>query len=343
MKKVVFYLNQFFGQIGGEDKADYPPHLEAKAVGAAAAFSKQLKSAEVTHTLICGDNYYNENKDAANDFIRSALEEIRPDLLIAGPAFNAGRYGMACAGVTELAHKLSIPAISGMYEENPGVEMARKYCLIVATADSSSHMREALKDLAALAQKVLDGEDISPERDGYLAQGYRRTEFSDKIGAERAVDMLLARLQNKPFVTELPMPKFDAVEPAPAISDLSTATIALITTGGIVPLGNPDKLQSASAQKWLKYDVDKLDQLQGTYCTIHGGYDPVYANEKPDRVAPLDLLRHLEKTGVIGKVYPYFYTTTGTGTAVANSVTFGQEIGQELKNAEVSGAILTST
>lgn len=155
--------------------------------------------------------------------------------------------------------------------------------------------------------------------------------------------MLLARLQNKPFVTELPMPKFDAVEPAPAISDLSTATIALITTGGIVPLGNPDKLQSASAQKWLKYDMDKLDQLQGAYCTIHGGYDPVYANEKPDRVAPLDLLRHLEKTGVIGKVYPYFYTTTGTGTAVANSVTFGQEIGQELKNAEVSGAILTST
>lgn len=153
MKKVVFYLNQFFGQIGGEDKADYPPHLEAKAVGAAAAFSKQLKNAEVTHTLICGDNYYNEKKDAANDFIRSALEEIRPDLLIAGPAFNAGRYGMACAGVTELAHELSIPAISGMYEENPGVEMARKYCLIVATADSSSHMREALKDLAALAQK----------------------------------------------------------------------------------------------------------------------------------------------------------------------------------------------
>ena len=44
MKKVVFYLNQFFGQIGGEDKADYPPHLEAKAVGAAAAFSKDRKS-----------------------------------------------------------------------------------------------------------------------------------------------------------------------------------------------------------------------------------------------------------------------------------------------------------
>ena len=29
----------------------------------------------------------------------------------------------------------------------------------------------------------------------------------------------------------------------------------------------------------------------------------------------------------IGKVYKYFYTTTGTGTAVGNSIKFGVEIG----------------
>ena len=51
----------------------------------------------------------------------------------------------------------------------------------------------------------------------------------------------------------------------------------------------------------------------------------------------------MEKEGKIGKVYKYFYTTTGTGTAVGNSIKFGVEIGKELKEAGVDGVILTST
>lgn len=112
----------------------------------------------------------------------------------------------------------------------------------------------------------------------------------------------------------------------------------------MVPLGNPDRIQSASAQKWGgKYDVSSRDALTGEYCTIHGGFDPVYANEIPDRVAPLDILKEYEKEGLIGKVFEYFYTTTGTGTSVGNSVKFGTEIGKELKEAGVDGVVLTST
>ena len=140
------------------------------------------------------------------------------------------------------------------------------------------------------------------------------------------------------------MPVFDKVEPAPAIKDLSKATIALVTTGGIVPKGNPDRIQPARAQTWGKYVLVVLEGLTGIdYCTIHGGYDQVYANGAPDRVAPLYLLKKNEKDGVIGKVYKYFYTTTGTGTSVGKSITFGQEIGQELKDAGVDGVIVTST
>ena len=139
------------------------------------------------------------------------------------------------------------------------------------------------------------------------------------------------------------MPQFDRVDPAVAIKDLSKATIALVTSGGIVPHGNPDRIQSASAQKWGKYDISAAAALTGDYFTIHGGYDPVYANEVPDRVAPLDVLKTFEKEGVIGKVYDFFYTTTGTGTSVGNALTFGKEIGAELKSAGVDGVILTST
>ena len=155
--------------------------------------------------------------------------------------------------------------------------------------------------------------------------------------------MLIDRLNDKEIETELPMPVFDQVDPAPAIKDLSKATIALVTSGGIVPVGNPDRIQSASAQKWGKYDVNGKDGLFEDYCTIHGGYDPVYANALPDRVAPLDMLKKYEKEGYIGKVFEYFYTTTGTGTSVGNAVKFGTEIGKELKEAGVDGVILTST
>jgi glycine reductase complex component B subunit gamma len=154
----------------------------------------------------------------------------------------------------------------------------------------------------------------------------------------------LNRLSGKEFETEMPMPVFDRVDPAPAVKDLSKATIALITSGGIVPVLNPDHIESASATKFGRYDISGMDGLSPKeFKTIHGGYDPVYANEDPNRVAPLDILKQYEKDGKIGKVFENYYVTTGTGTAVANAVKFGVEIGAQLKAAGVDAVILTST
>lgn len=343
-KKVLYYLNQFFSQIGGEDKAGIAPLFKEEPVGLATAFAGGIKNnGEFAGTLICGDNFFNENNEEALEFLEMIYNDIHPDLVIAGPAFNAGRYGMACAGVAEYFNKKGVPVISGMYEENPGLEIARLNAYVIPTSDSAAGMRKALPAMIELANKVLSDQKVKPKQDGYFTQGRRLTILSEEIGAKRAVDMLLKRLKNEEFETELPMPEFDKVDPAPAIADLSKATIALVTTGGIVPKGNPDHLQSASAQKWVKYDISKLDKLGDDYYTVHGGFDPVYANELPDRVAPLDQLRHFEKNGYIGEVYHLFYSTTGTGTAVGNSEKFGREIGQELKEAGVDGVILTST
>jgi betaine reductase len=239
-----------------------------------------------------------------------------------------------------------------MYIENPGVELCKDKAIVVNVANSAAGMRKALPVMANIVKKIALGIELGPpEEEGYIPQGIRKTVFSDKRGSQRAVEMLIKRLKNQEFTTELPMPVFDLVEPAPAIKDLKKATIALVTSGGIVPKGNPDKLQSASAQKWCKYDISKRASLVeenqqdglGSFCTIHGGYDPVCANELPDRVAPLDILKKLAKEKYIGKVHDWFYTTTGTGTSVANAVKFGKEIGAELKKAGVDGVILTST
>lgn len=343
-KRVLYYVNQFFGQIGGEDMAHVAPEFRAEAVGPAQAFAGMVAdNAEVIGTIICGDNFFGENEEEARKFIADTIAEQKPDMFVAGPAFNAGRYGFACAGACEVAKEAGVECVSGMYEENPGLETARLNAFVAPSADSAAKMRKALPAMAALANKLLVGEILDPEVDDYFPQGRRETILVEDRGSKRAVDMLLARLNDQEFTTELPMPEFDEVEPAPAIKDLKNATIALVTSGGIVPNGNPDRLQSASAQQWNKYDISDHDELKGDYFTVHGGFDPVYCNEKADRVLPLDMLRQMEKDGEIGHVYDYFYTTTGTGTAVANAIKFGEEIGKELKEAGVDGVLLTST
>ncbi len=345
MKKILCYINQYFGQIGGEEKAGFAPEYRDGLVGPANGINEGVKPvAEVVGTIICGDNYFNENTKEASEFIKKTLAEVKPDLVIAGPAFNAGRYGVACAEVVQIVHEAGIPALTAMYPENPGVDQVKGAGLIVETSDTAGGMRKALPILATLAKKILQGEKIGkPADEGYIPQGKRATVIVEKRGSLRAIDMLMKRLNNEEFTTELPMPTFDTVEPAAAIKNMSKATIAIVTTGGIVPLGNPDRLQSASAQMWIKHDISALDTLKGTYETIHGGYDPVYANELPDRIIPLDMLSELKKEGKLGGVYKYFYSTTGTGTAVGNSLKFGKEIGKELKEAGVDGVILTST
>jgi glycine reductase len=140
------------------------------------------------------------------------------------------------------------------------------------------------------------------------------------------------------------MPVFDNVVPNPAVKDMAKIKVALVTSGGIVPKNNPDRIESSSASKFGKYDIDgKNDLTDADYETAHGGYDPVYANQDSDRVLPVDVLRDLEKEGAIGGLHRYFYTTVGNGTSVANSKAVASQIAGELKNDGIQAVILTST
>lgn len=345
-KRVVCYLNQFFGQIGGESEANTPPKQFDKPVGPAMGLQQLLpKNCQVVGTVVCGDDYFNEHLDEAGRAVESMLKKLAPDVVVAGPAFNAGRYGMACGAVSKIAHELGIPVVSGMYPENPGVESYRQYAYIIETSNSAAGMRQALPAMAKLTAKILQNEPIgSPREEGYLSRGIRTNIQVDKRGSERAIDMLLKKIAGEDFETEYPIPHFDRVSPADPLQDLSTATIALVTSGGIVPKGNPDRIESSSASKYGKYDISNITSLHSDeFETAHGGYDPVYANESPNRVLPVDVLRELEQEGKIGRLYPYFYATVGNGTSVANAVKYASAIAHELVNEGVHAVVLTST
>jgi len=274
------------------------------------------------------------------------IKKAEPDLFIAGPAFNAGRYGVACGTICDAVQKeLNIPVVTGMFEENPGAEMFKDKMYIVATKPSAAGMRDAVPIIAALALKLAAKEKIGASiEEGYLPGGTRVNFFEKERGSRRAVDMLLKKMAGKPFVTEYPMPDFDRVQPNPAVKDISKATVAIVTSGGIVPKGNPDRIESSSASKYGEYDITGVNDLtEETYETAHGGYDPVYANKDADRVLPVDVLRDFEREGIIGKLYNKFYTTVGNGTSTKSSKQFAAEYAQKLKNDNVQAVILTST
>lgn len=345
--RIVHYINQFFAGIGGEEKADVLPEVREGIVGPGMAFKAAFGvEAEIVGTVICGDGYFAENMEAATNQIIEMIAGFKPDAVIAGPAFNAGRYGTACGTVADAVQtRLGIPAVTGMYEENPGVDMYLKSLYIVPTADNARGIKTAVPAMAKLVLKMLSGVQLgSPEQEGYIERGVRVNYFYDRPGADRAVDMLIKKLKGEEYETEYPMPSFDRVDPAEAIKDMKNATIALVTSGGIVPKGNPDRIEASSATKFGTYSivgVQNADEV--AYATAHGGYDPTYANNDPNRVLPIDELREMEKAGEFKKLYDYFFTTVGNGTPVAASKKFGAEIGARLKNDGVDAVILTST
>ena len=346
--KVVHYINQFFAQIGGEEKADYPVELRVgEVVGPGMALTQNFKDeAEIIATIVCGDSYFNENLEKAKAEILEMVKEQAPDIFIAGPAFNAGRYGVACGTIAAaVQEELGIPSLTGMYVENPGADMFKNQVYMVSTMNSAAGMRDAVKKMAPLAVKLGKGEKIgSSAEEGYMPNGIRVNFFEKERGSQRAVKMLIKKLAGKPFETEFPMPDFDRVDPNPAVKDLAHAKIALVTSGGIVPKGNPDHIESSSASHYGEYDITGVTDLtEDTYETAHGGYDPVYANEDADRVLPVDVLRDMEKEGIIGELHHLFYTTTGNGTAVASAKAFADEFSKKLVADGVDAVILTST
>ena len=345
--RVVHYLNQFFGGLGGEEQAGAPLEARAGAVGPGKLLEQLLGSdAQVALTLVCGDNYAVENQDG---FISAALERIRSanaDLFVAGPCFLAGRYGMAagalCAAVRS---SIGIPVITGMARENPGADLFREQFYIIDSGENAARMREVLERMAQFAHKLLDSKSIgSPRDEGYIPRGLIRDQFVEKSAGERLVDMALAKFRGEPFESEMAPASFAPTPMPPAVKNLRHAKVMLITDGGLVPKGNPDKIQGSAATRWGAYSVKDRTELRAEdYEISHGGYDPQFVRQHPDRLVPLDVMRDLEKDGAIGELCEEFISTSGLANPLSNTRRMGREMAEKAKSLGVDAIILTST
>lgn len=345
--RVVHYLNQFFGGLGGEDQAHQGPRIVDGIRGPGKAVQARLgDKGDVVATAICGDDYAGEKVEQAADEIVNLIRPYNPDVLIAGPAFEAGRYGVACGAICKKVQAaLKIPVVTGMYAENPGVDLYHQDVHIVQTGDSVRTMDDAITKMVGLALKLAEGRPIGkPAEEGYFPRGILVNEVRNQNGAARAVAMLLKKLQGQPFDAEVIQPTHYPVSAAPRIQNMGQSTIALVTDGGLVPAGNPDGIESKNATRYGGYAFKGMDTLASRDFDIsHSGYANQHTRHNPNRLIPVDAMRDIERDKGIGKLHERFYSTTGVATRLEIARKMGRAIAAELKSEGVAGAILTST
>ena len=345
-RRVLHYLNQFFAGVGGEAQASVGPWFEHGPVGPGRVLEECLGGeGVVVGTLVCGDDAFHLDPERRLAELIELAASCPADVLIAGPAFDAGRYGVACGALCEaVTGRLGLPAVTAMFPENPAVTLYARGTYILPTTASGVGMRDALARLAAFALKLAHGTPIGPaESEGYLPRGRRVNVFDPRPAAERVVDLLMTKLRGDPWRSEIPLPAPPEVRPAPPVRDLRTARVALVTEGGIVPRGNPDRIESRRATAWRKYPLPPRGLSADLYECIHSGFDTRWVHEDPNRVLPVNAVSDLEGEGRIGALSDHYYVTVGVGTAVQQARRFGEEIAAELCRDGVDAAIMTAT
>src|SRR2546427_4344980 len=210
--RAVHYINQFFAGLGGEVRADSPPEARPGPVGPGRILQRALSgSAELVGTVVCGDGRFADRTEETAPVVLALIGQFAPDIVMAGPAFTAGRYGLACGRVcTDVSQHLGCPAVTAMHPENAAVEIYRRDVLIVPTTSTAVGLEDAIEGMARLALKVGRGEPLGPPAvEGYLAQGSRRNSRAEPSGRERALEMPLGRGRGEPLTREVPPPRYD--------------------------------------------------------------------------------------------------------------------------------------
>src|SRR4030095_1666672 len=69
-----------------------------------------------------------------------------------------------------------------------------------------------------------------------------------------------AKIRGEPFKSEIAAPQFHHIKPAAALRDLSSAVIALVTDGGLVTEGNPERMESGRPTPFTHTPVEGTDR-----------------------------------------------------------------------------------
>ncbi|QAT41215.1 glycine/betaine/sarcosine/D-proline family reductase selenoprotein B [Clostridium sp. JN-9] len=175
MIRVVQFLNQVQAGLGEDERMDIKPQAQNGAVGMGMLLKTMLmrNGADIIGTIVCGDNYFLQNKEEAIEEILKMIEKFKADVVVCGPALDYKRYGECCGYLVEaIENKLNIPAFAAMSKESTGTELFRKKVYIIETPKrGGTGLNNSLRKIAGFAVKLAEGKTIgSSKEEGYFAR-----------------------------------------------------------------------------------------------------------------------------------------------------------------------------
>ena len=213
---VVHYLNQFFAGLGGEEAADHAPVRLEGAQGPGKALA--AAGLPIDLTVACGDDRFALDENDCLATLLSWIDEARADVVVCGPSFGSGRYGYACGVLARELGRKGTPVVAAMTPDSPGVLASEGAAYIVPTTANVAGMRDAVPVVASLAARLAAGEAVgSADEEGYLPRGLRVNVRSDALAADRAVGLLLAKLDGD-VRTEIAPPTDRVSPPDPLVA-----------------------------------------------------------------------------------------------------------------------------
>lgn len=173
MIRIVQFLNQAQAGLGGDERMNITPQSQNGAAGMGMLLRHTLlkNGADIVGTVVCGDNYFMENKEKAIADIAEMIKKFNADVVICGPALNYKRYGECCGYLTlGIKEKLNIPSFAAMSFESEGTELFRKKIYIIKTPiRGGTGLNNSLRKISNFAIKLAKGDVIgTSDEEGYF-------------------------------------------------------------------------------------------------------------------------------------------------------------------------------
>lgn len=170
----VFYMNQFFAEIGGEEMANIPPAVTDKIVGPAKGL-KAYPRFRVCKIIYCGDDYANNNIDELKSLVARVLGEYKKVLFIASPSFNRTEFSMVNLKLCDYVQSvLRIETVAGMYADTYEKIKADtpfnyyNHLDVVSTKNSAAGMRAAMPKILQIGEKKYKNQQLTDEEKTWL-------------------------------------------------------------------------------------------------------------------------------------------------------------------------------
>lgn len=163
--KVLMIFDQTQAGLGGKESADLPLGGKMMAMGSCNMFERQLKEVggKIVGTLYCGNGTFMSDPETVSKKFAAMAKKIQPDIVICGPCFNYGEYGiMAAKTALTINEHTDIPAFAMMSEEctQAIADYKDKVYILKMPKKGGTGLNQALGNMITFAKMLINKEDV---------------------------------------------------------------------------------------------------------------------------------------------------------------------------------------